>query len=93
MNTFKLVDKFKFKVNETNEIVRSTSEKQIKLLSTAKELNFKLRNFIEGDINEKNSFADAQEKMGMIKTRIENCKQNVNLIRDKIKYLKNKYEI
>jgi hypothetical protein len=93
MNTSKLVEKFKLKVNETNEIVESTSAKQIKLLSSAKELNFKLRNFIEGDINEKNTFADSQEKLGMVKTRIENCKQTVHSIRDKIKNLKLKYQI
>lgn len=93
MNSSKLVEKFRYKVDETNDIVQSTNAKQIKLLSTSKELNFKLRNFIEGDINEKNTFADSQEKLGMVKTRIENCKQTVNNIKDRIKNLKTKYEI
>ncbi len=91
MNTSLLLEKLREKVIETNEYVENTSFKQKKLISTAKELNFKIRNFIEADINQKNSFADAQEKLGVVKQRIEKSKHSINSIKDKIKNLKNKY--
>jgi hypothetical protein len=93
MNTKLLIDKLKEKITETNECVESTNAMQKKLLSHAKEFNFKVRNYLEGDINEKNYFADSQEKLAIVKTRIESCKQNIANIKDKLKNIKNKYDI
>ena len=91
MNTNILIDRLKSKVEDTNEFIASTKTKQANFLKVAKELNFKLRNSIEGEINEKNMLADSNERISMVKTRIENCKQNINLIRDKIKEINIKY--
>jgi hypothetical protein len=92
MNTAPLIEKLKSKVNESNEFVEETYKKQKNLLSISKEFNLKLRNYIESDINEKNLFADANEKMTIIKTRMESAKQNVQYLREKIKNLKTKYD-
>jgi len=92
MNTAPLIEKLKSKVNESNEFVEETYKKQKNLLSISKEFNLKLRNYIESDINEKNLFADSNEKMAIIKTRMESAKQNVQYLREKIKNLKAKYD-
>lgn len=92
MNTPLLIEKLREKVKETNEYVETTGDKQKKLISSAKEFNFKVRNYIEADINQKNSFAETQEKLGGVKQRIENCKQSISSIKEKIKNLKNKYD-
>jgi hypothetical protein len=92
MNTAPHIEKLKSKVKESNEFVEETYTKQKNLLSISKEFNLKIRNYIESDINEKNLFADANEKTTIIKTRIESAKQSVQNIREKIKNIKAKYD-
>lgn len=92
MNTAPLIEKLKSKVKESNEFVEETYSKQKSLLSISRDFNMKIRNYIESDINEKNLFADANEKVSIIKARIEKAKHNVQNIRDKIKNIKAKYD-
>jgi hypothetical protein len=92
MNTAPMIEKLKSKVLESNDFVEETFNKQRNLLSISKEFNLKIRNYIESDINEKNLFADANEKMTIIKSRIENAKLNVQFLREKVKRIKAKYE-
>ena len=92
MNTTSMIEKLKSKVLESNDFVEETFNKQRNLLSISKEFNLKIRNHIESDINEKNLFADANEKMTIIKSRIENAKLNINYLREKVKRIKAKYE-
>jgi hypothetical protein len=93
MNNIHLIEKLKAKANESNEQVETTLKKQKDFLKSAKDFNLKLRNYIEGDIHEKNSFSDAQEKISHVKTRIENSKHIINVLKDKIRIIKTKYEI
>ena len=93
MNTAPLIEKLKYKVTESNEFVEETFKKQKNLLSISKEFNLKIRNYVESDINEKNLFADSNEKMTIIKARIDNAKNNVQFLREKIKRIKAKYEL
>ena len=88
MNT--LIDKLKFKVKERNEMVEETLINQKKLISTTKDINIKLRNYIESDIAEKKLFEETNIKLNIIKTRIENSKNSIKSIKDKILLLTNK---
>ena len=93
MNTFNLIEKLKIKVKDTDEFVENTTVKQRKLLNSSNEFNLKIRNYLEADIMEKNSYTDSQEKLGIVKSRIEISKQNITNIKDKIKILKIKYDL
>ncbi len=88
MNT--LIEKLKLKVKERNEMVEETIINQKKLISTTKDINIKLRNYIESDIAEKQLYEDTNIKINNIKTRIENSKNSIKSVKEKILYLTNK---
>ncbi len=85
MNSASLIEKLKLKVNETNDYIDNTNSRQINLLSTSKELNLKLRNFIESDLIEKKMTNECLDKMNKMKDRIETCKINIQQIKEKLK--------
>ncbi len=91
MNNSNFVDKLKEKVKETNYYLDDNTTMQKKLLKSSRDFNFKIRNYLEGDINEKNIHADSQEKLNKIRNRIDNCKTNLSNIKEKIKNKLSKY--
>ena len=88
MNT--LIDKLKLKVKERNEMVEETLNNQKMLITTTKDINFKLRNYIESDIAEKQLYEDTNIKLNNMKTRIENSKNSIKSIKEKILHITNK---
>jgi hypothetical protein len=82
------IEKLKIKVKETSQIVENTLEIQTKLIATNKDINLKLRNYIEADIAEKRLYEDANSKVTSIRGRIENCKNILKTIRDKMNTIK-----
>jgi hypothetical protein len=87
MNANLLIDKLKIKVKETSEIAQGTTNEQNNLLNSIKELNFKLSNYIEADIAQKRLFTESNEKFNSLKLRIDNCKDSMKNIKEKIQYL------
>ena len=88
MNSISLIEKLKSKVNETNDYISNTSSKQNNLLSISRDLNLKFTNFIESDVNEQKMANESIDKITKLKTRIDSCKNNINIIKEKIKKLK-----
>jgi hypothetical protein len=92
MNSISLIDKLKSKVSETNEYIESTSTNQVKLLASARDLNLKLKNFIESDVSEKKIHTEDNEKIFKMKSRIDNCKTQIHNIKERLKIFKLKYQ-
>lgn len=92
-NTLNFIEKVKAKVLESHDLVEHTNNNQKNLLNFEKDFNLKIRNYIESDINEKNSYKDGEEKITLVKTRIEVCKQNITKIKEKMINIKNKYNL
>lgn len=82
------IEKLKVKVKETSLMVENTLEIQNKLITTNKDINLKLRNYIEADISEKRLYEDANVKVTNIKGRVENCKNILKTIRNKMNTVK-----
>jgi hypothetical protein len=93
MNVTPIIDKLKLKVKESDEYVKNTYSLQISLINDVQDFNDKIKNYIKSDVNEKNSYNEAQDKLMIVKTRVEVCKQNINNIKVKLHAIKDKYNI
>jgi hypothetical protein len=88
MNLSTLTESLEKNSNENKEKVDDTMEKQKSLLLNIKNFNFKLRNFMETDVMQKNMIRESQEKISNIKMRIENSRLFANSIREKTERIK-----
>jgi len=88
MNLSTLTESLEKNSNENKEKVDDTMEKQKSLLLNIKNFNFKLRNFMETDVMQKNMIRESQEKISNIKMRIENSRVFANSIREKTERIK-----
>jgi hypothetical protein len=88
MNVSTLTESLEKNSNENKEKVDDTLEKQKSLLLNIKNFNFKLRNFMETDVMQKNMIRESQEKINNVKMRIENSRLFANSIREKMERIK-----
>lgn len=88
MNVSTLTESLEINSKKNKERVDETLEKQKSLLLNIKNFNFKLRNFMETDVMQKNMIRESQEKINNIKMRIENCRLFSKNINDKTERIK-----
>ncbi len=88
MNVSTLTESLEKNSNENKEKVDDTLEKQKSLLLNITNFNFKLRNFMETDVMQKNMIRESQEKINNVKMRIENSRLFANSIREKMERIK-----
>ena len=88
MNVLTLTDSLQTKSKENKEKVEETIEKQKSLMLNVKNFNFKLRNFMESDVMQKNMIRESHDKINNIKIRIQNTRLLTKNIRDKMERIK-----
>lgn len=87
MNNLNLIDKLRTKINDSEELINYTQTKQINLINTTKEVNRNLMECIETNINNRNILVDGEEKLSSAKIRIDTCKKQILLLKDKLKQI------
>ncbi len=79
-----LLNKMKIKAEDNDKNVQNTCDHQTDFIGEISNFNGEIKSYIEMDVITKNSFKEGQEKLLEMKRRLEHCKVNVLVIKDRI---------
>ena len=87
-----MIEKLKNKINDI-DLKRAVTEKgQKNLIESSTKFNEKIRNYIEYDVIEKDTYKEGVLKIQAVNQRIQECNSGIMKIKEKLKLIHNKLE-
>lgn len=86
------LEKLNVKLTEISEIVIGIKQRQVNIIETANKINQNLKNQIEEEITDQKCYEGSEERIKVLKERIEKSKSLLVSIKDKMQLLEKKIE-